>query len=292
MLERRKSMATPGGSVSTYNPREAFRAHVGFQEVIGRMFFGTMRSGRLWWALASFVVVFGAWELAGRVPISLAFPPFSSVMAALWRLIASGELIAAYAETLPPLLIGIALVSFGGIAVGIAMGLSRSVEWLFYPLLVILQTAPVAAIVPLITYVYGIGMAAKVLAIVIIAAPLVILNCYKGIRHTSRSLLEMCRSFLGTRRQEITKIILPYASSMIFAGLRLGVSGAFIGIVLAELLITPTGIGDIISYNRAVAKYAEMYAAIFSIIALATIVLSLLQRIEERIFVRRDSVFE
>ena len=49
------------------------------------------------------------------VPISLAFPPFSSVMAALWRLIASGELLAAYAETLPPLLIGIALVSFGGV---------------------------------------------------------------------------------------------------------------------------------------------------------------------------------
>ena len=102
----------------------------------------------------------------------------------------------------------------------------------------------------------------------------------------------MCRSFLGTRRQEITKVILPYASSMIFAGLRLGISGAFIGIVLAELLITPTGIGDIISYNRAVAEYPEMYAAIVSIIALATIVLSVLQRVEDRRFTRRDSVFE
>ncbi len=253
---------------------------------------GRMRLDRILWTLASFAVVFGAWEIAGRWPISLAFPPFSSVVTALWRLIASGELLAAYAETLPPLLIGIALVSFGGVALGIAMGLSRSAEWLFYPLLVILQTAPMAAIIPLITFIYGIGMASKVLAVVILAAPLVVLNCYNGIRHTSRSLLDMCRSFLGTRRQEITKIILPYASSMIFAGLRLGISGAFIGIVLAELLITPTGIGDIISYYRAVAKYSEMYAAILSIIALATIVLSALQRVEDRLFGRRDSVFE
>jgi ABC-type nitrate/sulfonate/bicarbonate transport system permease component len=277
--------------VPSYNAREEFTPFIRFQELIGRMF-GTIRFDQFLWTLASFAVVFGAWEVAGRVPISLAFPPFSSVMAALWRLMLSGELLAAYAETLPPLLIGIALVSFGGLALGIAMGLSRSAEWLFYPLLVILQTAPIAAIIPLITFIYGIGMASKVLAVVIIAAPLVVLNCYRGIRHTSQSLLKMCRSFLGTRRQEITKVILPYASSMIFAGLRLGISGAFIGIVLAELLITPTGIGDIISYNRAVAKYPEMYAAILSIIALATIVLSILQRVEDRLFTRRDSVFE
>ena len=35
---------------------------------------------------------------------------------------------------------------------------------------------------------------------------------------------------------------------MIFAGLRLGVAAGFIGVVLAELLITPTGIGDLITY--------------------------------------------
>ena len=58
----------------------------------------------------------------------------------------------------------------------------------------------------------------------------------------------MCRSFLGTRRQEIVKIILPDASPVIFAGLRLGVAAGFIGVVLAELLITPTGIGDLITY--------------------------------------------
>ena len=249
-------------------------------------------SSRFVWQFASFSLVFGVWEIAGRIPISLAFPPFSAVVAALGRLIWSGELASAYADTLPPLLIGILLVSFGGVAVGIAMGLARSVEWLFYPLLVILQTAPVAAIIPLITFVYGIGTASKVIAVVIIAAPLVVLNCYKGIRNTSKSLLDMCRSFQGTRWQETTKVILPYASNMIFAGLRLGISGGFIGIVLAELLITPTGIGDTISYYRAVARYAEMYAAIVSIIVLATLVLTLLQKIEERAFSRREAVFD
>lgn len=236
------------------------------------------------WRLASFALVFGIWELAGRAPVSLAFPPFSSVLSAFVRLLLNGELLRAYADTLPALIVGLAVVTVTGVALGVAMGLARFVEWMFHPIMVILQTAPVAAVIPLITYIYGIGMTAKVIAVLILSAPMVVLNSYCGIRNTNQSLLDMCRSFMGTRWQMITKIILPHASGMIFAGLRLGVSGGFIGIVLAELLITPTGIGDVISYYRSVARYAEMYAAIVSVIALATVVLSLLQRAEHKFF--------
>ena len=195
-----------------------------------------------------------------------------------------GSFATAYASTLPPLIIGILIVSFGGVAWGVLMGLSRGFEWTCMSLLVILQTAPVAAIVPLITYAYGIDMTSKVIVVVIMSAPLVILNSYKGIRSTNPSLLQMCRSFQGNRWQEITKIILPQASGMIFAGLRLGISGGFIGIVLAELLITPTGIGDLITYNRASALYAHMFAAIASIIIFSTLTLTVLQRLEHKIF--------
>ena len=119
------------------------------------------------------------------------------------------------------------------------MGLSRSVEWLTLPLFVIAQAAPMAAIIPMITYVYGIGLTAKVLAVTVLAVPVIAMNSYKGIRNTSPSLLEMCRSFLGTRAQAVWKIVLPHAGGLIFAGLRLGVAMGFIGVVIAELLITP-----------------------------------------------------
>ncbi|MDH4249092.1 MAG: ABC transporter permease subunit, partial [Deltaproteobacteria bacterium] len=74
------------------------------------------------------------------------------------------------------------------------------------------------------------------------------------------------------------------ASPVIFAGLRLGVSAGFIGAILAELLITPTGIGDLITYNQSIAEYAKMYAAIFSIIVLAVFFLGVVERIEETLF--------
>ncbi|HXG49946.1 MAG TPA: ABC transporter permease subunit [candidate division Zixibacteria bacterium] len=241
-------------------------------------------TNRLFWQLLSFAFFFGSWEVAGRWPISFAFAPFSSTLWALLEMTADGSLPKAYLSTLQPLVIGIALCGAGGIGFGIAMGLSRSVEWLALPALIILQAAPMAAIIPLITFTYGIGLTSKVLAVVVLAAPVVVMNSYKGIRNTNPSLIQMCRAFLGTPRQELVKIILPHAAALIFAGLRLGLAMGFIGIVIAELLITPTGIGDLISYHSSVADYPKMFAAIASIVALAAISIYLLERLERRLF--------
>ena len=234
--------------------------------------------------LISFVLFFGIWEIAGRWPISLAFPPFSQTLLALFSMLADGSLAKAYLITLQPLVIGIALSSIVGIGFGIAMGLSRSVEWFTLPIMIVLQAAPMAAIIPLLTYMYGIGLTSKVLAVVVLASPVIVMNSYKGIRNANPSLIEMCRAFLGTRRQEIVKIILPHASALIFAGLRLGLAMGFIGIVIAELLITPTGIGDLITYNSSVADYPNMFAAIVSIIIFAALTIHALERLERKLF--------
>ena len=199
-------------------------------------------------------------------------------------MLADGSLGKAYWLTAQPLAIGIVVCGLAGIGFGIGMGLSRSVEWLSLPVFIILQAAPMAAIIPLITYVYGIGLTSKVLAVIMLAAPVIVMNSYKGIRNTNPSLLQMCRSFQGTRRQEVVKIILPHAAALIFAGLRLGLAMGFIGIVIAELLITPTGIGDLITYHSSVADYPKMFAAIASIVAVAALSLHGLERLERRLF--------
>ena len=71
---------------------------------------------------------------------------------------------------------------------------------------------------------------------------------------------------------------------MIFAGLRLGSAAGFIGVILAELLITPTGIGDIITYNQSIAEYPKMYAAILAIIVFSILFIELIEWAETRLF--------
>lgn len=234
--------------------------------------------------LISIVAFFAAWEIAGLVPISPAFPTFSKTMAALLEMVLDGSIFAAYLETLKPLALGVGISAFFGVAIGVSMGLNKGSRWLWEPIFVVLQASPVAALIPLITYAYGIGLTAKTVAVIILASPIIVLNTYKAVGNASPVLIQMCRSFQGSRMQEIWKVIIPNAAPVIFAGLRLGVAAGFIGVILAELLITPTGIGDIISYSRSIAKYPHMYAAVLTIIVFSAVMVGLLEKAEVRFF--------
>lgn len=238
---------------------------------------------RSFWVVLSLLVLFTAWEIAGRIPISFAFPTFLDTLAAFFEMVGDGSMIRAFFLTLQPLVLGVAVSALLGIALGIVMGLSDRMEWLLAPVFIVLQAAPMAALVPLVTFVYGIGLVAKTLAVIMLALPVIVLNSYKAVRHVNPSLVDMCRSFQGNRRQQIFKIIIPDASPVLFAGLRLGVAAGFIGVMLAELLITPTGIGDLITYHRSVANYAHMYAAVAAIIAASTLTLAALQWFETNV---------
>lgn len=231
----------------------------------------------------SILLVLGLWEWGGRAPVSIAFPTCTDTLAAFGSMLADGTFADAYAETAGPLLTGVLLTAVGGVLAGLVMGLSARAEWFGLPLFIVLQASPSAAIVPLITFVYGIGFSAKVFAVVLLSAPVIVLNSYRGIANTPRSLVEMSEAFLASRWQRIWKVVVPAGSGLIFAGLRLGLAQGFTGAILAELLITPTGVGDLITFNRSVADYPRMFAAILSIIVVASVSITLLQRAELRL---------
>jgi NitT/TauT family transport system permease protein len=271
-------MMTDHTSAAVSEPDRARRDRITFG-------FGWKSVHRSWAVrVLSIAFVLALWEWAGRIPVSPTFPTFTVTLQALWQMIADGTLFVAYGETLKPMVVGILLCGLLGIGFGLAMGLSRHFEWFTLPVWVISQAAPMAAIIPLIVMIYGIGLGAKVVAVVIMAAPIVVLNAYTGIRNVSQSLVEMSRAFMATPTQRVFKIILPAASGLIFAGFRLGLAQGLTGAVLAELLITPTGVGDIITYSRSIADYPSMFAAVFSIIIFASVAVSLLQMIEIRVF--------
>ena len=234
--------------------------------------------------ILSTLIVCLAWEWAARIPISFAFPSFIETMVALWGMIADFSLIRAFAITLEPLALGLAISAVLGVGFGVLMGLNERFRWLLSPVFIVAQAAPLAALIPLIIFTYGIGLTAKTLVVCIMAMPVIVLNSYVAVGQTPKSLLEMGQSFLGGRRQIIQRIILRAASPVIFAGLRLGSAQAFVGAILAELLITPVGIGDLITYNRSIANYPAMYAAIVSIILVAVLFIEVLEVIEVTIF--------
>ena len=68
--------------------------------------------------LVSVALFAGVWEIAGRIPVSFAFPTFSDTIVAFFGLIADGSLASAYLSTLQPLVLGVVLSAFLGVGLG------------------------------------------------------------------------------------------------------------------------------------------------------------------------------
>src|SRR3546814_11045316 len=107
---------------------------------------------------------------------------------------ADGSMVKAYANTLLPLVIGVVISAVLGIGLGVWMGLRRTAEWFGAPVFIVLQAAPMAALIPLITFTYGIGLTAKTLAVIMLALPVIVLNCRSEERRVGKECVSTCRS--------------------------------------------------------------------------------------------------
>ena len=233
--------------------------------------------------MLSIVVVLGLWELAGIRHIVFAFPRFSDTMVALYKLVISGVLPKAFLLSFRSLLIGFAISAVAGIAWGLLMSSFGFLNWLSRPYIIILYGAPTAALVPIMTLTFGIGLGVEAAFVVLMAMPIIILNTYSGVKNVDQRLLEMGRAFLANRRQVFIKILLPDAMPMVMAGLRLGFSLGFVGMILAELMISPIGLGDLMLRYQAQFRFDKLFAVIAAILVGAALLLSLLKRLENRL---------
>jgi NitT/TauT family transport system permease protein len=74
----------------------------------------------------------------------------------------------------------------------------------------------------------------------------VLLNTYQGVRGVDARLLEVARSFRTSERALWGDVILPSALPFIVAGVRLALGRALIGMVIADLYTSVSGIGYLI----------------------------------------------
>src|SRR5918995_4811391 len=86
------------------------------------------------WRLASVGLFCGLWEIAGRIPINPAFPPFSDTLVAFLQMIGDGSLPVAYFITLQPLVLGVVISATLGVTLGVLIGMRRTAEWLIAPI--------------------------------------------------------------------------------------------------------------------------------------------------------------
>ncbi|HWO88868.1 MAG TPA: ABC transporter permease subunit [Gemmatimonadales bacterium] len=217
----------------------------------------------------SLLVWFAIWEVVGRTGAVFLIPPFTDVLGAIGPVVTSSRFGDAALVTLQAFVIGMALSLACGIGVGFLMGRVKAVGDLMGMWANIFESSPLTAIVPALMALLGFGLPTMVVTVFLFSVWVIALDTQVGVAHVSPSLLEMGRSFGGTRWQVLRKIVLLAALPEILAGVRLGLIRGVKGVIIGQLLIAIVGIGHLFErYSRSFLM-AEFWALLIVVFAFA-----------------------
>ena len=217
----------------------------------------------------SLLVWFALWEIVGRLELVFLIPPFTDVLAAIGTVVTSDRFAEAALLTLQAYGIGMALALAVGIGMGFWMGRVKAVGELMGMWANIFESSPLTAIVPALMALLGFGLPTMIVTVFLFSVWVIALDTQVGVARVSQSLLEMGRSFGASRRQVLTKIVLPAALPEILAGVRLGLIRGVKGVIIGQLLIAIVGIGYLFErYSRSFLM-AEFWALLIIVFAFA-----------------------
>jgi ABC-type nitrate/sulfonate/bicarbonate transport system permease component len=240
--------------------------------------------------LVSVVGVLVAWEAFGRQidPLFMSYP--TAIGTAAIQMIRSGELTAAFLDSLGTLLLGFFVAAVSGIGIGLLIGRYRTVEAATDWLVNALYATPLVAIIPLVVLWFGLGFSAKLFIVVILAIFPILINTAAGVRNVPQPLLDVGFAFDATERQLFTKFILPASLPYMMTGLRLGVGRAIIGMVVAEFFTAITGLGALIVKYGNQYDTAAMFVPILTLMLLGVTLTALMRRIESSIAPWKETI--
>jgi NitT/TauT family transport system permease protein len=220
---------------------------------------------RLATTLASLAAFLVAWKLLTVVTGTPEYilPAPEVVADRALRAMGSGLLWEQTAVTLSEILLGLTLGAATAIAVGVALGKSVVIERVLSPYIVAAQSVPILALAPLLDIWFGGGLLARVLICALIVFFPIAIATMVGIRSADPLLREMFRSLGATPGQITARLEIPSAMPVIFGGLRVGVTLAVIGAVVAEWAGASSGLGVLINIaNKGLFDTPLMFVAL------------------------------
>jgi len=194
--------------------------------------------------LAVVIGLFALWEIAARVWIDPTFlSPPSRVLASLGDLFDTKGIPAALRITFWELAVAFAISVVIGLAVGLAVGLSRFSNRSLMPIILLLYGTPQITILPLFILYFGIGPPSKIAFGVSHGIFPIIVTIVAGVQNIKPILMTAAHSMGASRWQIFRWVIFPHMIPTFFAGMRLGMAGVLLGVLLAELYVSQGGIG-------------------------------------------------
>jgi NitT/TauT family transport system permease protein len=179
-------------------------------------------------------------------------------------------------------LLGFAIAIASGMLLGMAIGASSLVYSGLYPVLVAFNSVPKVAVVPVLVIWFGIGVLPAVITAFIIAFFPIAVNVATGLATIEPEMRDVLRSLGASRLEILTKVGIPRSLPYLFASLKVAITLAFVGSVLAETVAGNSGIGFVMMAASARFDVPLVFAGLVVVAVMAVVMFAVCVAIERR----------
>lgn len=234
-------------------------------------------------AAAVFVVAWQLVVLVGDYPTFILPGPLV-VAERFVRAWADGTIAPHFMTTLAEVALGLAIGGAAGLLTGVLLARSRLAARLLSPYIVAAQATPIIVLAPLIALWFGTGLVSRGLVCALICYFPIAVGTMVGIRSVDPRLVELGRSLRATRWQRLTRIEIPSALPQILGGLRIGVTLAVVGAIVAEWAGGDRGLAVLINLARgSLFDIPLMFATLLTIALLGVGLYLIVVLVEDRL---------
>ena len=266
--------------------------HLPVQEAMSlRALRASMRFGTRVASVVALVLVWQAISDSGIVTV-FQLPSFTRVLARIWDDAVAGDLWVNTAVTLYRALIGFAIASVGGIALGMAMSRLKLVHWFFDPLISVGFPMPKIAFLPVIILWLGVYDTSKITMVVFDAIFPVIAATIIAIDGVERELLWSARNMGANEREILWQVVLPAASPQIMTGLQVALPLSLIVAVVTEMLMGGYGLGGAMITASRFANSPGVFAGIVEIAIVGYALVKIMSLIRHRLLIWHPEAHE
>jgi ABC-type nitrate/sulfonate/bicarbonate transport system permease component len=228
------------------------------------------------------VLLIGAWQLAdclGTVDPSI-LPPPSAVIVTLRQLLGSSAFLADAFDTIVRVIAAFAIGAPIALAIGFLMGENIDLGRSLAPVFNVVLAVPQSIFLPIFVLVLGLGFTEKLVFGITHVFFVVAINAMAAVRQVPHGQVVLARSFGADRLRIYRSIYLPAMAPLIVTGLRLGLIFDIIGILLAEMYASRSGLG-VLLLRWGEAYQVDRLMAATVLISVATILINEVMRVLE-----------
>lgn len=195
-------------------------------------------------ALLTFAACIAGWQIISLFYLPIFFPGPAVLVERMVAVYGDPASYVVIGETLARIFEGFAASTVIGTALGLLMGLRRSIEIFFDSWIMVLLTFPAVCWAFLTVLWFGLSQAAAIVTIVLIVFPFVAMNIWAGTKAIEKDLVEMGRVYKAGRRLMLRNVLIPQLLPYIFSSLRIALSLSWKIALVAEAFGASSGVGQ------------------------------------------------